>query len=269
MILKRLISPSFFRSILRRPNCKSLTALCLALFVSSAAQKAGADVDVWLDRLVEAYGGEAQIMRASEFQQYGVIFSRMRGREGQVRRSYRYPDHLRIAIEYGENDSELRLLAGSRSWKQNKETGQPFYSAMIMQATRLGLPAVLIAHRKSVKYGGEYRDSKDRLLHLLELSFHGTNHLAVGIDPQSGRIVESASTIKLGNFKMQFGTHYDDYREVDGRLFAFRETHFVMGRETGHTTFERIVVEPLPDELFYPQEVEPGKKKEEIVAGVN
>lgn len=255
--------------MLKITNLKTVTFFCTALFISAAVEEVSADVGVWLDRVTRTYGGEANIMQASAYQQYGVIFSRMRGREGKVMRSYRFPDHLRVSIDYGGSDSELRLLAGSRSWKQNKETGQPFYSAMIMQATRLGLPAVLMAHRSRVKDGGDYSNQQGRNLHLLELSFHGTNHLAVGIDPQSGRIVESASTIEMGNFKMQFGTRYDDYREVDGRLFAFKETHFVMGRETGHTTLERIVVEPLPDALFYPDGVEPGKKEGDVVARVD
>jgi hypothetical protein len=81
--------------------------------------------------------------------------------------------------------------------------------------------------------------------------------------------VESSSTIIMENFKMQFGTRYDDFRKVNGRLFAFKETHFVMGRETGYTNLERIVVEFLPDKLFYPENVPPDKDKKETLAGLN
>ena len=69
----------------------------------------------------------------------------------------------------------------------------------------------------------------------------------------------------MDTFKMQFGTRYDDFRKVNGRLFAFKETHFVMGRETGYTNLERIVIESLPDELFYPDDVAPDKGKDETL----
>jgi len=252
-----------------RVSAKSFTAGCMALFLFAVSYEATADVSTWLDKIGKAYGGEKQVLEVSAYQQYGVTYSKMRGREGKMTRSYRYPDHLRIAIDYGDSDSELRLVAGPRSWKQNQATGDPFYSAMILQATRLGLPAVFFAHKKYVKDGGEYKNGQGKTLHLLELQFHKQNHIAVGIDPETGRIVESASTIIMENFKMQFGTRYDDFREVNGRLFAFKETHFVMGRETGYTNLERIVVEPLPDNLFYPENVTPDKNEKETLAGLN
>jgi len=252
-----------------RLSAKSFTTGCMALFLFAAAYEATADVSTWLDKIGKAYGGENRVLGVNAFQQYGVTYSNMRGREGKMTRSYRYPDHLRIAIDYGELDSELRLLAGPRSWKQNQATGEPFYSAMILQATRLGLPAVLFAHKKYVSDGGEYKNGQGKTLHLLELQFHKQNHIAVGIDPETGRIAESASTIIMETFKMQFGTRYDDYRKVNGRLFAFKETHFVMGRETGYTNLERIVVEPLPDKLFYPENVTPDKSEKETLAELN
>jgi hypothetical protein len=252
-----------------RVSAKSFTAGCMALFLFAVSYQATADVGTWLDKIGKAYGGEKQVLEVSTYQQYGVTYSSMRGREGKTTRSYRYPDHLRIAIDYGESVSELRLVAGPRSWKQNEATGDPFYSAMILQATRLGLPAVFFAHKKYVKDGGEYKNGQGKTLHLLELQFHKQNHIAVGIDPETGRIAESASTIIMESFKMQFGTRYDDFREVNGRLFAFKETHFVMGRETGYTNLERIVVEPLPDKLFYPEHVTPEKSEKDTLAGLN
>jgi hypothetical protein len=251
-----------------RVSAKSFTAGCMALFLFAVSYQATADVGTWLDKIGKAYGGEKQVLEVSTYQQYGVTYSSMRGREGKTTRSYRYPDHLRIAIDYGESVSELRLVAGPRSWKQNEATGDPFYSAMILQATRLGLPAVFFAHKKYVKDGGEYKNGQGKTLHLLELQFHKQNHIAVGIDPETGRIAESASTIIMESFKMQFGTRYDDFREVNGRLFAFKETHFVMGRETGYTNLERIVVEPLPDKLFYPENDTPDEKKKDTLAGL-
>jgi len=236
-------------------------SLAMLLFGGSA----GADVAGWLERLASAYGGLDRITAVGEFQQHGVTYSNMRGKEGRVVRSYRYPDHLRIAIDYGDSDSELRLLAGSQSWKQDQPGGQPFYSAMILQASRLGLPAVLFAHQKSVVEGGEYADSQGNRLQILELPFHGHNRLVVGIDIETGRILESASNITMQGFNMQFGTRYADFREVGGRLFAFSETHYAMGRETGSTRLQKIELAPLPDELFYPDETAPKKQGDDLL----
>ena len=244
-----------------RLSAKSITALFMALLLVGVASEAVAEVDSWLKKISQAYGGEKQILNAKAYQQYGVTFSKLRNREGKMTRSYRHPDHLRIAIDYGKVGSELRLLAGPHSWKQNKAVGEPFYSAMILQATRLGLPAVLFEHSKNVKDGGEYKNKQGKTLHLLELQFHKHNQVAVGIDPESGRIMESTSTLSMQNFKMQFGTSYDDFRKVNGRLFAFKEIHYVMGRKTGYTHLERIVIQSLPDKLFYPESVKPDKSK--------
>lgn len=246
---------------------KSITAPCIALLLFGVVSEATADVSHWLHKLSQAYGGKQQILNAKAFQQYGVSFSTMRGGEGKMTRSYRHPDHLRIAIDYGKVGSELRLLAGPHSWKQNQSVGEPFYSAMILQATRLGLPAVLFEHKQHVKDGGEYKNKQGKTLHLLELRFHKHNHIAVGIDPQTGRITESTSTLSIQAFNMQFGTRYDDYRKVNGRLFAFKETHFVMGRQTGYTNLDRIVIEALPDKLFYPKGVTPKKGRNKTLAG--
>lgn len=246
----------------------SLTIFGLLFPLLTLTMEVRADVGAWLDKVAVAYGGEKQIMVANAFQQYGVTYSSMRGSEGNIIRTYRYPDHLRIAIDYGKHHNELRLLAGPQAWKQNQPVGEPFYSAMLLQATRLGLPAVMFAHKKYVKDGGEYTGGRGKTLRLLELGFHKYNRIAVGIDVKTGRIAESSSIINSGTFKMQFGTRYDDFRQVNGRLFAFKETHYVMGRQTGYTNLDRIIVEALPDSLFYPEEVKPGKDEDETLAGL-
>lgn len=247
---------------------KTLAIPGLILVLLSMTVEVRADVSAWLDKVATAYGGEKQILAARAFQQYGVTYSSMRGREGNIIRSFRYPDRLRIAIDYGKHSAELRLLAGSHAWKQNQAVGEPFYSAMLLQATRLGLPAVLFGHKKYLKDGGQYTGAQGKALHLLELRFHKYNRITVGIDVKTGHIVESTSTIKMETFEMQFGTRYDDFRKVNGRLFAFKEIHYVMGRETGYTNLDRIVIDDLPDQLFYPEEITPERNRDETLAGL-
>ncbi len=242
---------------------KNLTMILSGLFLLIISHVALADVEAWLARITEAYGGEQQINAVQSYRQYGVTFSSMRGREGKVLRAYRHPDQLLIEIDYGQGELESRLLSGSRSWKQGMQVQEPFYSAMLLQAARLGLPAILLAFRKHVTDVGNYQSLQGNTLHGLALRFHGRNQLIVGIDLQSGRIVESRGIIKTQQFDMDFTTLYDDFRKVDGRLFAFKETHYVMGRKTGYTHLERIIVGPLDDELFYP--VKPQQMKPNII----
>lgn len=240
---------------------KHLTEILLLFFLLAMGDIALADVESWLSKISRAYGGVQQIDAAQSYRQYGVTFSSMRGREGKVFRAYRHPDHLRIEIDYGQGRPESRLLAGSRTWNQNKPVQEPFYSAMLLQAGRLGLPAALLDFRKHVKDVGSYRSLNGTVLHGLELSFHRHNLLKVGIEPKSGRIVESRGVIKTKQFTMNFTTLYTDFRKVDGRLFAFKETHYVMGRKSGYTHLDRVVIGPLDDKWFYPFKTIPVQQK--------
>ena len=223
-------------------------------------QSAIADVDELLLMVAEAYGGQARITEVSAYLQSGVTFSTLHGEEGRILRSYRHPDHLRVEIEYGGGDSELRILAGPYAWKQNQPAEGVFYSAMLLQAARLGLPALLFEYRKLVQDAGTMITKLGRKLPALELNFHGRYRLLVGIDPKSGRILESRGILTMNSSTMEFGTTYDDFRFKDGRMFAFKEEHYAMGQKTGYTHIKHIEILPnLPDVIFSPSESENTK----------
>lgn len=224
---------------------------CVMLFVCN--QAAAGELDALLDKVWQTYGGEARIAEARAYRQYGVTFSSLRGREGKVFRAYQHPDHLRVEIDYGDQNTELRVLAGNHAWKQERMVGEPFYSAMLLQAARLGLPATLLEHRDRLRDAGSFTSKEGKTLRAVELHFHGSLHLVAGIDPQTGHIRESLGVIEKQGARMQFGTTYTDFRLHEGRLFAYREGHYAMGRKTGYTRLERIEIVPsLPDELFSP-----------------
>jgi hypothetical protein len=186
----------------------------------------------------------------------------MRGHTGHIHRAYQFPDRLRIEIIYSENDNELRVLMGPRAWKKGKAVKGTFYSAMLLQAARLGLPHTLLTHREKLQDGGDYVSRAGTTLRGVELPFHGNLRLTAGVDPQTGRILESRGTIGAPGKAMEFITVYDDFRMVEGRLFAFREAHYAMGRPMGRTQIERIeVMDELPEELFDetdPDTIKPG-----------
>jgi hypothetical protein len=231
---------------------RKIVGLISLLFLLSS-HSAMADVNELLEKIAEAYGGQKRIAEVTAYQQTGVTFSAMRGVEGDILRSYRHPDHLRVEIKYDEKNSELRILAGQYAWKQDQPAEGIFYSAMLLQAARLGLPAILFEHQKHVRDGGMILDKQGVALNSLELNFHGNYRLVVGVDPDTGRILESRGIIEINNAAMEFGTTYDDFRYQQGRLFAFKEVHYAMGHQTGHTHIESIEIVPdLPEELFHP-----------------
>ncbi|MGD8619782.1 MAG: hypothetical protein PVH54_11430 [Gammaproteobacteria bacterium] len=227
--------------------------LWLMLAALCGAQPAGADdIDDLLDRVASAYGGRDRLAAATAFQQYGTTVTGLHRAPGRVHRAFQYPDRLRIQIHYSGDDSELRILSGALAWKQGTPVSGPLYSAMLLQAARLGLPNTLLDHRDRLRDAGTLQGRNGATLQALELPFHGNLRLVVGIDGATGRILESRGTIALDAERgMEFAAVYDDFREVSGRLFAFHETHYAMGSTMGQTTLERIeVTENLPAELF-------------------
>ena len=226
-----------------------LTSFLMLMF----SQSVMADVTELLGKVADVYGGRERIAEVTAYKQYGVTFSSMRGKQGNVLRAYRHPDHLRVEIKYERHTSELRILAGANAWKHNEPASGPFYSSMLLQAARLGLPSILFEHQKHVRDAGLMTSKQGESLHALELNFHGKYRLIVGINPTNGRILESHGIIDNNGFNMEFATTYHDFRFQDGRMFAFEEVHYVMGQKTGYTRIQRIeILSDLPEEMFHP-----------------
>jgi hypothetical protein len=230
----------------------ALLVLWLTLPAAWGQATAADDIGLLLEKVAAAYGGEERLSAATAFEQYGETFSAMHRQPGKVHRAFQYPDRLRIEIHYGADDSELRILAGASAWKQGEPVSGLLYYAMLLQAARLGLPKTLLDHRDKLRDAGVITGRQGTALRALELPFHGNLRLVAGIDPATGRILETRGILEEGpGDGMEFAATYDDFRTADGRLFAFRETHYAMGKEMGHTTLERIeVTKQLPGDLF-------------------
>jgi len=228
-------------------------ALGLVVLVLACSHSAVAEVSGLLDKVASAYGGQKRITETRAFQQSGTTYSSLHEGEGNVLRSYRHPDHLRIEIAYDVDNPEIRILAGDKAWRGNKPATGPFYSSMLLQAARLGLPAILFDFIGQVSDAGTMTGTEGQELHALELNFHGRYKLVVGIDADTGRIIESRGILDMNGARMEFGTLYSDFRFQDGRLFAFEEVHYAMGQKTGFTRLQRIEILPdLPEDLFHP-----------------
>jgi hypothetical protein len=121
---------------------------------------------------------------------------------------------------------------------------------MVLQAARLDLPWLLMKNKnKLVTKGTVERDG--RRLQLLGLTLENGLSISAGIEPATGHILFSSGTTKTGS--MTFETSYDDLRNVDGVLFAFKETNMAQGTKTAETFLSKIeILKEAPTDAFKP-----------------
>lgn len=208
-----------------------LAALSLALLATTAT---AADL---ADRVIDAYGGEAAWAKVNVIRQTGIVTSRMQRANGELLRELTRPSKLRVEIRY-PSMSEVRIVDGRHGTRDGEEARGPALDAMILQAARIDIPAILIARRSSVSEGApsRYNDAAVRTL-LIDLG-DGLS-LKLDVDPATFRVVHSTGILP----SMQFETEYDDFRKIDGRLFAFHETNIAGSTRTGETFLHNVVVE--------------------------
>jgi hypothetical protein len=219
----------------------------LGLVTGAGAEDAGALVD----KMVVAYGGEAALEKIVAIREEGKVEATMRvGSSGPIVRTYARQSKLRIQIGEGPKFSEVRVLNGAKGWRSGQEVTGVSYEAMVLQATRMDLPWLLMKNKtKLVDKGPLERDS--RQLRLLELPLENGLSVSAGIDPMTGHILFSSGTTKTGS--MTFETAYDDLRTVDGVLFAFKETNVAQGTKTAETILSKIeILKQVPEDAFKP-----------------
>ncbi len=244
---------------------RTATALLAAVLFAWPAASSGADeVLGLLKKSVSAYGGE-KALATLIFLESGRLTAAMRdGKEGSIARLYQRPDKLRVEVSFADETPEVRILDGKTGWRQSLEASGMPLDAMVLQAARFALPLNLLQRRSDLKdLGTVKRDG--RMLRVLELPLGGNLSITAEIDPASGRILRSTakSAGGMGGMSMsvggtpgggvEFATTYDDFRKVDGFLFAFREGNFAMGRHTGDTVIEKVeILKALPDGALTP-----------------
>ena len=223
-------------------------------FGASAAEL---PVDALLDKVIAAYGGgNGAPTSAKAIKQTGVTYSAMRGGEAPILRAYQRPDRLRIEIRY-PGKAEVRVLRGTQAWKQGSPMTSAFQGAMLLQATRMGMPWNLLAIRDRLRDMGSMA-MPGGTLRVLEWTTDSGLVMRIGIAPDSGHIVHSLGRLSSTPGSMEFGTTYEDFRHQDGQLYAAFERHFAMGQSIGHTRIEHVeFLDSLPDSLFQPDQDQP------------
>ncbi|HEY6100458.1 MAG TPA: hypothetical protein VIW03_13565 [Anaeromyxobacter sp.] len=236
------------RTALARPLALLLAAAVLP--ASAAPPSARALVR----RCVDAHGGAEALRRAAAIVQQGTVTSLLHpGVKGRIGRAYQRPGRLRVETSWPDGPGEIRVLDGGAGWRNGAPVGGPPLTAMILQAARLDVPALLSAWEARVKERGTW-SHEGKTLRVLALEVAPGMEVEAGVDPGSGRVLRSR-TVGPGRDggTVEFVTTYSDFREVGGVLLAFREGNWANGSTTGETVLERVeVVKGFPPETFRP-----------------
>lgn len=232
--------------------CAPLGLLAVLLwFALGLSASAAENFAALLDKMARAYGGREQLAKISTLRETGRVEAVIRmGNSGSLLRVFEPPLKLRVEVGEAAHEREVRALENGEAWRDGVKVAGVAYDAMLLQALRLDLPQELLSHsgalveRKPMEYRGKE-------LRVLELPMDRGMSLTAGIDPATGRILFSRGvSANLPNGPISFETYYDDFREVDGRLFAFKEINMAGGFKTAETFLSKIEV--LPANLDHP-----------------
>ena len=207
-------------------------------------------------RMIEAFGGRAALERVHAYRMHGTVTAAGRSaRSGPTVRTFQRPDRLKVVIEY-PGAPEIRTVRGRTGWRSSggpvEEAHGPMLDAMVLQASRVALPWVLL-ERGSTARRAPARDLDGRTLEGLELSI-GDGLLLRAWSDSTGHVRISQGEMAMGAARTQFETIYDDWRRVGGLWLAHHEEGFASGTRTGTTVFDSVAVDPpvRPDEFAPP-----------------
>ncbi len=237
-----------------RPTVALLAAvLALAPGAARAGAAASPVVRAMVKKVVAAYGGPAALARMARLRQEGTVSSTLLhpGPPGRILRFAERPGRLRVEIGYPGRPVEVRVLSGGRGWRSGAEVQGPMLAAMILQAARLQLPALLAAAGDEVADGGTLAHDGVEL-RILAVEVMPGVVVEAAVDPGSGRILRSRGTA-AGPVGLEFITVSSDFRTVEGVLVPFREANYANGRSTGDTVLETVAFPAaLPPGTFEP-----------------
>ena len=225
--------------------------LLLVCGLAVRAATAGEDLGALVDKIAGAYGGRAALEKIAAVRETGRVEPATRvGNSNPMVRTFARPLKLRVEVGDASKPTEVRVVDGATGWRNGKESTGEGYEAMVLQAVRLDLPFQLLSQRKAL-VEKEPMDSQGKRLRVVELRLEHDLAIIAGIDPETGRILFSTGTTKAGS--MTFETRYDDFRTVDDRLFAFKETNFAGGTKTAEIVLSKIeLLKAAPPGAFKP-----------------
>jgi hypothetical protein len=230
-----------------------VTAPILALVLAAAGPPPPEAVRAVVGRCIDAYGGKAALARAAATRQEGSVTSILNpGATGRIVRTYARPGRLRVEISFPGGRSETRIVDGGKGWRDGVEVESARLAAMILQAARLDLPALLQSWEARLEDRGS-AEVDGTPVRVLALQPAPGLVVEAAIDARTGRILRSRGASRDPGMPLEFITSYEDFRKVDGVLVAFREKNWANGQNTGETVLGKVEFpKAVPATVFRP-----------------
>jgi hypothetical protein len=221
--------------------------------VARRPARAHEDVRSLVRRCVAAYGGKPALARSAVVLEEGRVTSLLHpGESGRIGRAYVRPGKLRVETRFPSGPGEIRVLDGGKGWRDGEVVDGPRLAAMLLQAARVDLPALLSAWVDQVEDRGAAEVEGRRVRVLAVKPAPGLLVLA-DVDVGSGRILRSRGSSVDPGMPLAFETTYGDFRKVEGVLVPFVERNWANGRTTGETVLEKVSFpKRLPESHFRP-----------------
>ena len=218
-----------------------------------------------IERILGSYGGREALERVHSYRVEGTIHAVLGARVGPTVRVFERPDRLKVGMRYPEG-TEVRLLDGARGWRNSAgeplaEAHGPMLEAMVLQACRADVPWILIERGAQAR---RIEDLEHEGAHLIgiEIPIREKLSFRAYVHPATFRVVMSQGLLEHGGMQTHFETIYDDYRMVEGVLFAFHEENYASGVHTAHTEFVRVLLDPpLSRNEFAPPDTPDASKQ--------
>jgi hypothetical protein len=219
---------------------------------TAPAAAKGEDVPARVQRGVAAYGGKEALARAGVTRQDGRVTSLLHQGQGKIVRAYVRPGKLRVETRWPDGTGEVRVLDGGTGWRDGEPAAGPPLAAMILQAARLDLPALLSAWVAKVEDRGT-GEVDGKPVRILSLQPAPGLVVQAEVEIATARVLRSRGTSSDPGMPLAFETTYADFRKVDGVLVPFLEKNWANGRSTGETVLEKVTFpKTLPEGMFRP-----------------
>ena len=210
-------------------------------------------VEALVRRCVAAYGGKEALARAAVTRQDGRVTSLLHaGQPGRIARAYVRPGKLRVEIAWPDGTGEVRVLDGGRGWRDGEEASGPRLAAMILQAARIDVPALLSAWVAKVEDRGA-GEVDGKPVRILAIAPAPGLLVVAEVEVATARVLRSRGTSADPGMPLAFETTYGDFRKVEGVLVPFLERNWANGRSTGETILEKVTFpKKIGEEMFRP-----------------
>lgn len=214
---------------------KTLTTLAvLVLSLQAQAQPN----QVIIDHMIDAYGGEKNLVQMNHYDQIWTIETRTTDTNGTDKRSVHLPYYLKTELIY-PNKTEIRLLDHDTGTKQFGSqiipAHGPMLDAMKTQLMRLYHPLILKEQIANITVA----ETPEHYILTLNA---GTVSADYFVSRKSYLIDKVIGRLQMGPQQMEFLTLYDDYKPFKGVMIPHAETKYAGSVNTAVMRLEKTTL---------------------------